>query len=61
MENNTSISNDLEMHPSRRNEASTFMVVIIDESFTSPSFDDEEDGKDLEDFKTNKQVRKQDD
>lgn len=60
IEDNTSVGKDLEMLLSGRNESSIDTMVIIDKSSKSPSFDDDEEDKGMEDFNKNKQVGKQD-
>jgi len=54
MEDSTSVSNDLEMHPSGRNE--TPNVVIVDTSSKSPCVDDDEGTSDVKEYPSNQEV-----
>jgi hypothetical protein len=54
MEDNTSVGNDLEMHPSGRNE--TPNVVIVDTSCKSPCVDDDEGTSDVNEDPSNQEA-----
>ncbi len=53
MEDSTSVNNDLEMHPSGRNE--TPNVVIVDTSSKSPFVDDDEGTSDVKEYPSNQE------
>jgi len=54
MEDSTSVGNDLEMHPSGRNE--TPNVVIVDTSSKSPCVDDDEGTSDVKEYPSNQEA-----
>jgi hypothetical protein len=54
MEDNTSVGNDLEMHPSGRND--TPNVVIVDTSSKSPCVDDDELTSDVKEYPRNQEA-----
>ncbi len=54
MEDNTSVGNDLEMHPSGRNDAPN--VVIVDTSSKSPYVDDDEGTSDVNEYPSNQEA-----
>jgi hypothetical protein len=55
MEDSTSVGNDLEMHPSGRNEIPN--VVIVDTSCKSPCLDDDEGTSDVKEHPSNQEDR----
>ncbi len=54
MQDSTSVGNDLEMHPSGRNE--TPNVVIVDTSSKSPCVDDDEGASDAKEDPSNQEA-----
>jgi len=54
MEDSTSVGNDLEMHPSGRNE--TPNVVVVDTSSKSPCVDDDEGTSDVKEYPSNQEA-----